>query len=58
MMTMSVDSSHQISMSNRLSVPAQLVMNATTIASEIKVIIAGWRPASSPRAPRRKTRPP
>ena len=39
----SVASSHQISTSNRPSVPAQLVTKATTIASEMRVIIPGWR---------------
>jgi hypothetical protein len=55
---MSEDSSHQISMPNSLRVPAQLLRNATTMAREMRVIIAGWRSDSSPRAPRRKTRPP
>ena len=45
MIVMRVASSHQISTSNRPSVPAQLVTNATTIASEIRVIIPGWRSA-------------
>jgi hypothetical protein len=58
MMTMSEASSHQISMSKSPSVPAQLVRKATTMASEMRVIMAGCRAASSPRAPRRKTKPP
>ena len=58
MMVMRVASSHQISTSNRPSVPAQDVTKATTIASEIRVIIPGWRSASSPWAPRMKTSPP
>ena len=41
MIVMRVASSHQISTSNRPSVPAQLVTKATTIASEIRVIMPG-----------------
>jgi hypothetical protein len=58
MIVISVDSSHQISTSNRSSVPAQLVTNATTIASEMRVIMPGCLSASSVRAARRNTRPP
>ncbi len=55
---MSVASSHQISTSNRPSVPAHEVTNATMIASEIRVIIPGWRSRISGTAPRMKTSPP
>ena len=41
MIVISVASSHQISTSNSPSVPAHEVTNATTIASEIRVIIPG-----------------
>ena len=54
----SVASSHQMSMAKRPSVAAREVTKATVIAKLIRVIIPGWRSASSPRAPRRKTRPP
>ena len=57
-MVMRVASSHQISTSNRPSVPAHEVTKATTIASEMRVIIPGFRSASSPWAPRMKTSPP
>ncbi len=58
MTVISVASSHQISTSNRPSVPAHEVTNATMIASEIRVIIPGLRSANSPWAPRMKTNPP
>ena len=48
MIVIRVASSHQISTSNSPSVPAQRVTKATTIASEIRVIIPGWRSRSSP----------
>ena len=48
MIVISDESSHQISTSNRPRVPAQLVTKATKIARLIRVIIAGWRSASSP----------
>ena len=55
---MSVASSHQISTSNQPSVPAQLVTKATRMASEMSVIIPGWRARTSASPPRRKTVPP
>jgi hypothetical protein len=58
MLVMTVARSPEISTSNSPSVPAQLVTNATTIASEIRVIIPGCRSRSSDWAPRRKTSPP
>ena len=58
MIVISVASSHQISTSKRPSVPAQEVTKATMIASEMSVIIPGWRSGSSPWAPRMKTMPP
>ncbi len=58
MMTMSVESSHQISISKRPAWPIQLTTKATTMAIAMSVIMPGWRSASSPRAPRRNTPPP
>jgi hypothetical protein len=58
MIVISVDSSHQMSTSNRPRVAAQLVTNATTIARLIRVIIPGCRARSSGTAPRRNTIPP
>ena len=57
-MVIRVASSHQISTSKRPSVPAQDVTKATTIASEMRVIIPGWRSRQLAAAPRRKTSPP
>ncbi len=58
MIVMRVASSHQISTSKAPRVPAHEVTKATTMASEMRVIIPGWRSRSSPTAPRRKTSPP
>jgi hypothetical protein len=58
MIVMSVASSHQISTSKNPSVLAQLVAKATTMASEMSVIIPGCRSRSSAAAPRMNTRPP
>ncbi len=55
---MRVDSSHHTSTSKMPSVAAHDAANATTIASEMRVIIPGWRLRSSPAAPFRKTSPP
>ena len=58
MTVMSVDSSHHTSTSKMPSVAAHDAANATTIASEMRVIMPGWRLRSSSRAPCRKTSPP
>jgi hypothetical protein len=58
MIVIRLASSHQISTSKSPRVPAHEVTKATMIANESRVIIPGLRSASSPRAPRRKGRPP
>ena len=58
MTVMRVESSHQTSTSKMPSVAAHDAAKATTIASEMSVIIPGCRFRSSSRAPFRNTRPP
>jgi hypothetical protein len=58
MITISSDSSHQKSRSNRPRAVAALATKATLMAREISSIMPGWRLRASATPPSRKTRPP